>query len=359
MKKIFHTLLLLATAVITAGGMSACSGERYNEPEVPDSVMLTIRVKLSGNNPYSRAVGDEYEPDKEAKDGEKMHTLRIIILDQNGVVEHNSLWDAWSQPVIESGIKQFKVKSNEDKTIIFVANESGTIITDADGNTFDASDYFARFSPSVGSIINVNDLRELTMSSVQKPLAINDIYSYHIGSEPNYSATFYIGRAAVKYTFRITNKDDSEHTLSSLTIGRVASMQYYFQNAVFTDDKHLTWSSYSTPASASTTDMVIKFETPVSIPNDGKTYEFGPYYVPEGATYATPYQVGVSMNGIDLGMHDISWNIPQTPDNKTLMLDLPRNTHVITEINLNNTMPVFNYTICRWDEYKIDIPDFN
>lgn len=352
-------MLLWATAVITAGGMSACSGERYNEPEVPDSVMLTIRVKLSGNNPYSRAVGDEYEPDKEAQDGEKMQTLRIIILDQNGVVEHNSLWDAWSQPVTESGIKQFKVKSNEDKTIIFVANESGTVITNANGNSFDASDYFARFSPSVGSIINVRDLRELTMSRVQTPLAINDIYTYHIGSEPNYSATFSICRAAAKYTFRITNNDDSEHTLSSLTIGRVASTQYYFQNAVFTDDNHFTWSSYETPPSAPTTDMVIKFKTPVSIPNDGKTYEFGPYYVPEGATYATPYQVGVSMNGINLGMHDISCNIPQAPDNKTPMLDLPRNAHIITEINLNNTVPVFNYTICPWDMHNIDIPSFN
>lgn len=359
MKKIFHTLLLWAAAVITASGTAACSGEPYNEPDVPDSVMLTIRVKLSANNPYSRAVGDEYEPDKEAQDGEKMHTLRIIILDQNGVVEHNSLWDAWSQPVTESGIKQFKVKSNEDKTIIFVANESGTVITNANGNSFDASDYFARFSPSVGSIINVRDLRELTMSRVQTPLAINDIYTYHIGSEPNYSATFSICRAAAKYTFRITNNDDSEHTLSSLTIGRVASTQYYFQNAVFTDDNHFTWSSYETPPSAPTTDMVIKFETPVSIPNDGKTYEFGPYYVPEGATYATPYQVGMSMDGINIGMHDISWNIPQTPDNKTPMLDLPRNAHVITEININNTMPVFNYTICPWDMHNIDIPSFN
>ncbi len=359
MKKIFHTLLLWATAVITAGGMSACSGERYNEPEVPDSVMLTIRVKLSGNNPYSRAVGDEYEPDKEAKDGEKMHTLRIIILDQNGVVEHNSLWDAWSQPVTESGIKQFKVKSNEDKTIIFVANEAGTIIADAAGNKYDAADYFAQFSPSIGSRINISDLRALTLSQVRKPLAINDIYTFHIGSKPNNSATFYIGRAAVKYTFRITNTDDSEHTLTSLTIGRVASIQYYFQNAAFSDDNHFTWSSYSTPPGVTTTDMIIKFDTPVILSNDGKMYEFGPYYVPEGATYATPYQVGVNIDGINLGMHDITWHMPQTPNDKISMLDLPRNAHIITEININNTMPVFQYTICPWDVYDISIPDFN
>lgn len=359
MKSFILTLLLWVSAVVAVGGLSACAGDRYDEPEDKDFVMLSICVRLSENNSDSRAVGDEYESDKDAKDGEKMSSLRIIILDSNGIVEHNSLWDAWSQPVTESGVKQFKVKSNEDKTIILVANEGGTVITDAAGNSFDASDYFAGFSPSIGSIVNVDDLRELTMSEVKTPLALNDIYTYHIGNEPNCQATFHIRRAAVKYTFRITNNDDSEHTLSSLTIGRVASAQYFFQNARFSDDNHFTWNSYNTP-SASTADRIIKFDTPVVIPNDGKAHEFGPYYVTEGATYATPYQVGLNIDGINFGMYDINWNMPQTPDDNTQMLDLPRNTHVITEIKINDTKPIFNYTVCPWNEYEnIKIPDFN
>lgn len=385
---LYKRILLFLTAAVLAVGAVSCSGSHDDEPETPAYVMLTIRVNLPDNDNLSRAVGDEYEPDKEAKAGEAMQSLRIIIVDQNGSVEHNSLWDAFSTPVTQSSVRRFKVKGNEDKTIILVANEEGTTITDRNGNKMAVTDYLNSLNASVGTHVNLDDLYKLTMSladnksngttiagnvyadnydgDLRVPLAINDIYTnYHIGNKPEQTAIFYVRRAAVKYTFRIVNKSTDNdgnplaHTLNKLTIGRVADSQFFFQNAVYTDADHWFWSSYTTPAGVTTRDMVLDFGTGTSIPADGKVHEFGPYYVPEGATYVTPYQVGIALDGIDMGMHDISWHMPQTPDDVTSMLDLPRNAHIITEITIQDTKPEFRYTICPWDEHKIEIPPFN
>lgn len=367
MKPLTRILTLLSAVLILVGSVS-CSDSRGDAPEAPATTMLTIRVKLSRDTygAPSRATGDEYEPYKlPADDGEKMHSLRIIILDGNMQVEHNSYWDL-NSPDTEAAGARFKVKSDDHKTIILVANEAGAIVTDRNGNSLPAADYFRKFDPSVGALVDLNELRALTMrlddnigepGQLRTPLVINDIHYYYIGKSPEYSHTFYVGRAAVKHTFRITNNDKSEaHTLTSLTIGRVATEQYFFQNAVFTDNDHFLWSSYKTPAGAGARDLTLDINR--SIPAGG-TVEIGPVYIPEGAVYDTPYQIGLAVDGNNLGRYDIAWHMPQTPDVSETMTDLPRNTHIITEITLNYTDLSLQYTVCPWDDYKVYIPSFN
>ena len=85
--------------------------------------MLVLRVNLAGGT-MSRAQ----EADKAAaNDGEKINTLRVIILDGDKRVEHNSLWTLDSPDIQKTGMR-FKVKANDTKTIVLVANEAGTVI---------------------------------------------------------------------------------------------------------------------------------------------------------------------------------------------------------------------------------------
>ncbi len=374
---LIHRILLSVISVLLAAGAVSCAGSRFDEPEVRTTSTLVLRVNLAGGT-MSRAQ----EADKEAaNDGEKMNTLRVIILDGDNFVEHNSLWTLESPDVQKNGIR-FKVKANDTKTIIFVANEDGTVIDvpSSDGlsgfTETTAGAYFGALNPAVGQKVDIAVLRGITMSLnknldkgtgvgagmvLRRPLAINDIYSYAIGEAPEYNATFYIGRAAVKYTFRITNNDyKNDHTVTSLTIGRVAPVQYFFQNAVFTDDNHFFWSSYTTPAAAgSASALTIPCNTVLP---KGQTTEVGPFYVPEGAEYGTAYSVGFSFDGQSMGDQAIEWKIPEeagTDDPGTPMLDLPRNTHVITNVTLNYQSWTLDYTVCPWQVYDITIPDFD
>lgn len=361
--------------LLTAGAVS-CTDSRFDGPDSPATSMLVLRVNLAGAT-MSRAQ----EADKvAANDGEKINTLRVIILDGGNLVEHNSLWTLDSPDIQKTGMR-FKVKANDTKTIIFVANEAGTVIDvpDAAGSGYTqttAAAYFGALNPSIGLKADMAELRGITMALnknldtgtgfgagmiLRRPLAINDIYSYTIGEAPEYNATFYIGRAAVKYTFRITcNDDKADHTLTSVTIGRVAPVQYFFQNAVFTDDNHFFWSSYTTPpAAASASAVTIPCNT--ALPK-GKTVEIGPFYFPEGAEFASPYTVGFAVDGKQMGNQAIQWKIPEevgTDDPGTPMLDLPRNTHVITNITLNYQSWTLDYTVCPWEIHDITIPDFD
>lgn len=379
MSLLYRILILITTALLTTGAQS-CSGDPYGAPDSPATTMLTIRVNLAGET-ASRAM----EADKEAaNNGEKMNTLRVIILDGDMVVEHNSLWTLSTPDVQKTGLR-FKVKANDLKTIIFVANEAGTVInipaTGADGATtytaVDVAEYFGRLNPTVGMKADLDEMRGITMDlernlhegtgpgkgkMLRSPLAINDIHTYAIGNAPEYNATFYIGRAAVKYTFRITNNDKTQdHRLTSLTIGRVAPVQYFFQNAVFTDDNHFFWSDYSVPLEAGSAAAVTIPCGDLVLPKNSTT-EVGPFYFPEGGRYADPYTVGLAVDGPDMGTFPIYWKIPEqlgTSEAGEPMTDLPRNTHVITNITLNYREVNLQYTVCPWQEYDIDIPGFN
>lgn len=368
---LIHRILLLITSVLLAGAVS-CTDSRFDVPGGSATSMLVLRVNLAGGT-MSRAQ----EADKEAaNDGEKINTLRVIILDGDKRVEHNSLWTLDSPDVQKTGMR-FKVKANDTKTIVLVANEAGTVI-DVPGpggigsTETTAAAYFGGLAASIGLQVDMDELRGITMSRkknsgadgecLRSPLAINDIYEYPIGNAPEYNKTFYIGRAAVKYTFRITcNDDKADHTLTSVTIGRVAPVQYFFQNAVFTDDNHFFWSSYTTPPAA-TSASALTIPCNTALPN-GRTVEVGPFYVPEGAEFATPYTVGFVIDG-DVVMENlpVQWKIPEEigyDGPGTPMLDLSRNTHVITNISLNYQSWSWQYTVCPWEIHDITIPDFD
>lgn len=352
---------------------TGCSRDNLTDSPSDGMTVLQLRVRLNRpdkSGPASR-VGEEYEPDKQpANNGEKMHTARIIIFDARGRVEHNTLWDLTAAPDIEARGQDFPVKANETKTIVLVANEDNAVVTDHNSNTMPATEYFRQFNANIGAVADFEAMNNLQLQrlensdnidsqQLQTPLAMSAVHQYFIGPGTHYSATFTIHRAAVKYTYRITNNDRKKtHTVNSIGINNVADTEYFFPQADFTDDMQFFWSAYRTPEQ---TGRELTFKVDRTIPA-GQTVEIGPFYLPEGHNVAEgqrPYATAITFDGMDMGWRDIEWSIPQMPGQTDVMTDLPRNTHVIVNVSLNHTDFTIGYTVCPWSIHTTDIPSFN
>ncbi|MGM9860869.1 MAG: hypothetical protein ACI31C_08960 [Muribaculaceae bacterium] len=358
-----NILLRVAVAAMILINAAGCS-HRATEDSPAGTAILSLRINL--NRPVDSASrAGEYDTYKQPlDDGEKMHTVRVIIVAAAGYVEHNSLWDL-TTPDVEVVGGDFPVKTGETKHIILVANEEWVTITD-EGVDYPAAEYFKALRASEGAWVDIERLRALTMKRtanddgnecLTSPLAMSAIHTYYIGTDAErYNATFTIHRAAAKYTFRITNNDDTaDHVLNSVAINNVSSSQYFFPNAAFSDADQYFWDSYSTPSDDITEDIV--FPTDLTIPA-GESVEIGPFYLPESVSGAT-YKAGFTIDGAFAGWHDINWYKPETPDDLSTMTDLPRNTYVVVNVSININEWSVDYTVCPWWVHNIDIPSYN
>lgn len=369
---------LFASVLLAAVGLGGCgSSDSPLEKDGEGVAVLSLKIDLAGHQPrhdYAPTrIGEEYEPDKEAaNEREKINTVRIIIVDSSGILEHNSLWDLTASPDIAVTGQEFPVKANDTKDIILVANEANAVITLGDGNVVNASDYFRSLNPAVGQYVDVSDFSDITYTAADNqadakyadclagPLPMSAMHKYHIGAnDTRYSATFLIHRAAVKYTYRITNKDDRSHTVDDIRINNVASRQYFFPDAVFTDDKQYFFSSYATPSGAGAREVTLVTSKKIS---PRETVELGPFYFPEGmsVTERDVYGTGLTFDGFFSGWSALKWSMPETPGNLNVMTDMPRNTHVVVNVTFTFAHFGIDYTVCPWNAYdEVDIPSFN
>ena len=360
------TKLIAGIAAVMGLALTTACSHSSDTPDDPSIAMLHINVSLVRSAGYSRATGDEYNGQRPAiNDGERLHNLRIIIIDGDGYVEHNTRWNL-DVPASEASGADFPVRNNDDKTILFVGNEDGKTVVTADGTEMSLTDYLNTFNAFVGMHVDVDDVRKVTMPfnplvtepQMETPLPITAIHKYHVGNVLVDAATFTLTRAAVKYTTSFRNSTDKPHTVR-IRLSNIPRSQYLFFDADFTDDTNdgqYFWTAYRTPAGPAATSEALYFNYTVG---SGRSVDLPLVYLPEGPA-GTQYTIGVIIDDNDMGDTPIRWYVPQTPGQLTLMTDLPRNTNVVTEIEYIGANPVFTYQVCPWNtEDDIVIPPFN
>lgn len=358
-------LTLAAAFLFAAAGCSHAD----SEPQTAETAILRLKIRLSDIDYGSRATGDGYEPDKgPADDGEKIHTVRIIIADGAGTVEHNTLWDLEAAPDIVASGGDFPVRANDTKTIVLIANEKDAIVATPGGTPQSATDYFtSAANAAVGNRLNPGALRRLLFYrtdnldgyNLRKPLLMTAIHTgVRIGGASVYRRDFTIHRAAAKYTYRITNNDAvNSHTVDQVHINHVAARQYVFPDYDYTDTDQMFYSAYRTPDN---TGSVLSVNT-AKVIAPKETVELDAIYLPEGHTVADgdSYATALTIDGKTTEWSDLRWYMPQTPSQSILMTDLPRNTHVIVNVQLSRYNIKIFYTVCPWVISSVDIPEFN
>ncbi len=334
-----------------AAGLMLCSGcNIWDKDAVLSKLTISVTVSNTPDAPLSRANLDPSDYVGAMNDGEKMQTLRIVIVRPDGTVEHNRLLDfkgAGSGAYLNVENVSFEVYGPETKTVYLFVNEGATRIDATSGQTKRIVDFdFAALTPGTAfPTAEISDLKislnsndeELPSADEELPSAALPMSERHTVTMPaaDYHADLFVTRAAVKFTYLIENTSGVEHTLDNLTINKGSNIEYYIPRITYGGDPlqgSFNINDYSVPNTGTNNNYYIfrkSFDNrPITVAGDkgdGITV-LEPIYLLEGK--------------YDEADNDKNYSMSLTLDGKTYseyfpnVSTLPRNTHVVVCVTI-------------------------
>ena len=235
MKEILRHIVWMTILVSWALLSASCRvGEvSYTDEVQPDddTAILVLRTGLLDQTRVSDRVNDAVD-----NPVEYMYTLRIVILHENGTVEHNMYIDFGEIPQTEC-YRIFKVTRNETKKIYLIANEENAstdlheqLETLTTGNT--------TFASIVDNFVFIPDYKN--------PIPMSSVYDVPVKAENLVEREFYLVRAATKFAFRFTNKRKSKVSIDAIHTSDIAGATYLIPHKreplfMSFDDESLYW----------------------------------------------------------------------------------------------------------------------
>ena len=235
MKEILRHIVWMTILVSWALLSASCRGGEvsYTDEVQPDddTAILVLRTGLLDESRASDRVNDAVD-----NPVEYMYTLRIVILHENGTVEHNMYIDFGEIPQTEC-YRIFKVTRNETKKIYLIANEENAstdlheqLETLTTGNT--------TFASIVDNFVFIPDYKN--------PIPMSSVYDVPVKAENLVEREFYLVRAATKFAFRFTNKRKSKVSIDAIHISDIAGATYLIPHKreplfMSFDDESLYW----------------------------------------------------------------------------------------------------------------------
>lgn len=367
MRNSIHIAILCLVSLFAAG----CDKSVTDAPEVEKDVWvnLNIGIALSDSAVPERSSRADVLHEGPADEAEKMQTLRIVVVDKDGNVEANRFLYAGS--VVEYGEEHFKVRANETKQVYVFVNEKNESV-----NVYEAasSDPIADFHAYLGGIevgepfprTDIEGL-EVRLNSAGSELdAAGDADEKYSGGLPmstcetvevgdtDLSHKIYLHRAAVKFTFNITNQSGRERALTGLHIDKMSRREYYLPRVTRYDaNKDIVDFNVPNVGNNDYYSFAKSFgDGGITLPN-GETVTTSPVYLLEGKyepekTDADEknYSMSISVNGADTGYKYLT-NLDR----------LPRNTHVVVNIVFGVSDVTWTVDLRPYGEVKLD-PDF-
>lgn len=235
MKEILRHIVWMTILVNWALLSASCRGGEvsYTDEVQPDddTAILVLRTGLLDQTRVSDRVNDAVD-----NPVEYMYTLRIVILHENGTVEHNMYIDFGEIPQTEC-YRIFKVTRNETKKIYLIANEENAstdlheqLETLTTGNT--------TFASIVDNFVFIPDYKN--------PIPMSSVYDVPVKAENLVEREFYLVRAATKFAFRFTNKRKSKVSIDAIHTSDIAGATYLIPHKreplfMSFDDESLYW----------------------------------------------------------------------------------------------------------------------
>lgn len=360
--------ILVRTAVLPAlilmMSLTGCSLVMDDDTRTPSDGKATLILNIATSREGTPGIGtssptrgvtvtpdDYYGPET----GELMRTLRVIIANGAGMVEHNLFFDNLGQ-VSSHTTDKVHVVGNDRKTIYLIANEEAFTL---EGDVTDPAELLG--SLTAGSDIDETAMKNLVlMADKHKPdwndnskrlLPITNIEHFNVGEayEEPYSATLYVHRAAVKYTFLFNNETNLPVSLDSIYLRGESDREFLFPvvagyNMDNKDDNMYRPTAYHTPRE--TKFREVREKIGISIPSKQPGYRIPrSLYFTEGSRLAGThtegdkiiedvYKVSVVINGVQTPWRKLDWFYPEKPSEIKEMTELPRNTHVVVQFTL-------------------------
>ena len=280
---IIHSIVVCLAAFALPFMVTCCSQEESLPEEISEAI-LHLNVEPIGR---TRAGTTAELPDKE-----KMRSVRIIVLHNDGKVEHNrhfSLENALAEKTI-----LLKVTPNEKKKIFLFANEKS--VSSVEGVTVEGENktltaFFNSYTEGMSGFEDeVNELYFAPDYSVEEPIPMSSMYEIDF-KEGREDYKFYLVRVATKFTVNFFNWRGEEVTVENFSIESHADKNFLMahvnsypdtQNPE-TNQKYPTWIDWLKAVSDAS-----------NVDSDAATEEFGwltDYELPEQST-ATIYTHG-------------------------------------------------------------------
>ena len=360
--------ILVRTAVLPAlilmMSLTGCSLVMDDDTRTPSDGKATLILNIATSREGTPGIGtssptrgvtvtpdDYYGPET----GELMRTLRVIIANGAGMVEHNLFFDNLGQ-VSSHTTDKVHVVGNDRKTIYLIANEEAFTL---EGDVTDPAKLLG--SLTAGSDIDETAMKNLVlMADKHKPdwndnskrlLPMTNIEHFNVGEayEEPYSATLYVHRAAVKYTFLFNNETNLPVSLDSIYLRGESDREFLFPvvagyNMDNKDDNMYRPTAYHTPRETKFREVREKIGIPIPSKQPGYRIPRSLYFT-EGSRLAGThtegdkiiedvYKVSVVINGVQTPWRKLDWFYPEKPSEIKEMTELPRNTHVVVQFTL-------------------------
>lgn len=235
MKEILRHIVWMTILVSWALLSASCRGGEvsYTDEVQPDddTAILVLRTGLLDQTRVSDRVNDAVD-----NPVEYMYTLRIVILHENGTVEHNMYIDFGEIPQTEC-YRIFKVTRNETKKIYLIANEKN-----ASTDLYEQLETLTTGNTTFASIVD----NFVFIPDYKNPIPMSSVYDVPVKAENLVEREFYLVRAATKFAFRFTNKRKSKVSIDAIHISDIAGATYLIPHKreplfMSFDDESLYW----------------------------------------------------------------------------------------------------------------------
>ena len=327
-------------------------------------------------------------------DNEKMHNVRVIVLHENGTVEHNRYY-----ALEGSQVQKFillKVTPNEKKKIYLFANEeSVSAMEGVAGVNSTLTAFFNNYTEGMpGFEAAVSNLYFAPDYSGGKPIPMSSMYEINFPEKGNFDGTFYVIRVATKFMVNFMNWRGEEVIVENFTIANHADKNFLMAHVndseqneeLFNGKTWIDWLKEVSDASSEDDDYATTeaagwlkdYELPEQADKE-KTYTHGRvtvglptvdidnpnnskpgvaknipvFYLPEskspkaGATDGEQeYTLTIKINGRDEPF------VCKLPNLKALF----RNTHVVVDITMYNSNEII-VDVIPYSEVKLE-PEF-
>lgn len=336
--------------VLLLGAMlSGCSIYDYGSDTTDmtsSKVELGIAVSLTDGAPLlgvqSRGVLAEA-----VTDGEKMQTLRIIIVRADGTVEHNRYYDFHQVPSTIFRSEKFEVEGGETKQVYLFANENTTFSTGYRVADYDFSTIKQGTPFPTGEVeqllIEVND----ATTQIASPLFMSECHTV-VMPKADKDVELIILRAAVKFTFSFVNQGAENMVLEQLVISKLARHEYLLPRGVVYGDE-------SSEEDGSQVQYIVSYQVPMVGNNEHYDFraDLGRQIVSAyGTTTLAPIYLLESNYDDQPDVAGRNYKIALTVDGETYedgffdnLSSLPRNTHVVVEVKLNTTLKAMDCSV--------------
>ena len=295
---IIHTLVVCLTICLLLF-VEACSNQDDSQPEGGGNASLYLNITTIGQ---TRAGLETLS------DNEKMHSVRVVVLHSNGTVEHNRFYSL-DGPEKEKKLL-LKVTPDETKKIFLFANEESVThvegVSTAESGTTESlslTAFFKSYSQDApGFAEAVNDLYFAPDYSDRKPIPMSSMYEIEVPKQGAVQKTFYVVRVATKFTINFMNWRSETVTVNSLSIANHADKNFLMAHVKDTEqNKKLfngeTWIEWLKEVSGASSESDSYEETEAA--GWLKDYEL-PADADNKKTYTYPTTITVNPANVDI-----------------------------------------------------------